>query len=537
MLYITLGIVPVTQILIFEYTIKFEQHKNLNSIKSLNQIRIYLTLLLSIIALMYIKTISFDLIFLDDDVLFYERFQDLSASEKLASAFNSNYLRGHYYRPITLTSFITENEMFGEATFIYHLTNISIHAFTSLLLFFILLKLSYSSLIAFLTSLFYAINPIQINAVGWIAGRGDLLAGLFCVIALLLNLHFIRSIRTIFIIPISILLLLAILSKELTLLIPFLFIIFYLIEHKDFKFNKRSIGIFLILILVTGSYYLLRGVLLTEVHLTKFSFTTLFRNIMVLPETISKVFLGIGIKALPGIESLTSVVGTILFVFITGLPLIVKNINKFRYYFGLIWFILLMVPGMVFRTMEHDGFFYWDCRSYLPIIGLIFVVAEILSNLNLRKKLTLSITFVYLLILALVSFNKIDIYTNPETFWNSVKSDYPDRFLPHIALYNYNIHINNFKQAEKELLTGIKKNETASLPRKLLINFYINNNKFEEAFSTVKNALEETKSEMNFLIKKFIFLSKELNMEHEIDLLLEKYSENEKIKSIIRKNL
>ena len=96
------------------------------------------------------------------------------------------FLAGHYYRPITSVTFIVDSILGEQSYFIYHLTNFLIHLFASILIFLIVENLGYSLITSLTTALFFALNPIHINAVGWIAGRGDLFAAFFSVLSMLI---------------------------------------------------------------------------------------------------------------------------------------------------------------------------------------------------------------------------------------------------------------------------------------------------------------------------------------------------------------
>jgi hypothetical protein len=256
-----------------------------------------------------------------------------------------------------------------------------------------------------------------------------------------------------------------------------------------------------------------------------------------------KVFIPAGIKALPGIELFNSVSGIIILAVLVFMPYKIKSLNKYRYYFGLVWFVLLMIPGMVFRTMEQDGFFYWDCRSYLPSIGLVLMISEIIQSVgsNKNKKLFYSFAGVYLSALAFSAFFMIKIYQSAPVYWDAVKSDYPDRFLPNIALYNYHIHYAQYSKAESELLEGVAKNVHASRVRKMLINFYMRNGLQEKAFLSAKEALDYIEDDQQFFIDNFISLSIETDSIAEIEYLILNHTENrgmaKKISESLRKEI
>jgi protein O-mannosyl-transferase len=155
--------------------------------------KIFIFLILSIVTILYLKTASYQLIFLDDDTLIFEKFKDRTFIEKVEHAFTWNYLDGQYYRPVTLIIFILEEEIGNKSLFIYHLTNFLIHLFTSLFLFLVLNNIGYKIFTSFIAALLFSVSPIHINAIGWIAGRGDLLAGFFSILGFYIFLKYIKQ--------------------------------------------------------------------------------------------------------------------------------------------------------------------------------------------------------------------------------------------------------------------------------------------------------------------------------------------------------
>jgi hypothetical protein len=498
-------------------------------VKYNKQALLFVFIIILLIIIVYFQTFSHQLIYLDDETLLQKRFVGLDFWEKIRLSFTSNYLGGHYYRPMALVTLITDSLMSGKGYFIYHLSNIFIHLFTCIFLFLVLKRMNYSNIVSFFSVTFFAINPININAIGWIAGRGDLLAGLFATFALLILLLYINKNNPLLISLVSILLFLAILSKEVSLLVPILFLLFYITEKKDSRLNKSSIAVLLMLISIFSAYYLLRGVLQSEVHIDKFSFSALINNISILPETVSKFFIPLGIKALPRFEYFTTISGIILFLFLVLLPIKLTSINRLRYYFGLLWFILLLIPGMVNRTMEQDGLYYWDCRSYLPLIGLVIIISEIIRTIELKntKNIYYAVLVIYSLILGAFSFQKIKMYESPITFWTSVKADYPTHFLPYIGLYNYYNDEKDFSDAEIQLLEAINKNRKDISLRIILNNFYLVNNMKQKSLVFLRTTINEIIKVPDSLLRTYIALAIDLNSFNDIELLFTTYSDEQ----------
>jgi len=96
-----------------------------------------------------------------------------------------------YYRPLAQTSFLLDYLVWGYRPLGYHLTNIILHT-ANVLLFFILvrnitirLKVEIDRFVPFLLALIFALHPVHVESVSWIAGRTDILVSLFSLLALI----------------------------------------------------------------------------------------------------------------------------------------------------------------------------------------------------------------------------------------------------------------------------------------------------------------------------------------------------------------
>jgi len=88
----------------------------------------------------------------------------------------------YYYRPLVELSFWLDNLFWGMESSVMHLESILLHCANSLLVFLLACKLSddnRSRLIPLLAALLFALHPVNVEAVAWIAGRTDPLLALF----------------------------------------------------------------------------------------------------------------------------------------------------------------------------------------------------------------------------------------------------------------------------------------------------------------------------------------------------------------------
>ncbi len=92
---------------------------------------------------------------------------------------------GGYYRPLIIMSFYADYLMWGLRSTGFHVTNILIHAFNSVLVFIFILLLFCNHekriQISLISGLLFAIHPRHIESIAWIAARTDLLCAFsFC---------------------------------------------------------------------------------------------------------------------------------------------------------------------------------------------------------------------------------------------------------------------------------------------------------------------------------------------------------------------
>ncbi len=90
-----------------------------------------------------------------------------------------------HYRPVTLTSLAFDWALWGPRPFGFHLTNLLLHLAVVLLLRELLVGLFADAGLAFLAALLFAVHPLHTDAVTPVAGRAELLAFGFVLMALL----------------------------------------------------------------------------------------------------------------------------------------------------------------------------------------------------------------------------------------------------------------------------------------------------------------------------------------------------------------
>ncbi|HEX6976217.1 MAG TPA: tetratricopeptide repeat protein [Vicinamibacterales bacterium] len=89
-----------------------------------------------------------------------------------------------YWMPLTWISYMADASVFGGAPGAYHLTNLALHAATGFVVFFALVRLTREPWPSALAAALFAVHPMHVESVAWVAERKDVLSGLFFFLAL-----------------------------------------------------------------------------------------------------------------------------------------------------------------------------------------------------------------------------------------------------------------------------------------------------------------------------------------------------------------
>lgn len=101
--------------------------------------------------------------------------------------------KGQYFRPLLGLTFHLDRFVWGLEESFMHLENMLLHMSNVLLVFFVTFKLyvgrvEEKRLISAIAALLFALHPINTEAVNWVSGRSDVLAGFFVLLSLLMLL-------------------------------------------------------------------------------------------------------------------------------------------------------------------------------------------------------------------------------------------------------------------------------------------------------------------------------------------------------------
>ena len=312
--------------------------------------------------------------------------------------------------------------------FIFHLTNITFHSLSMIIVFFIVFIITGSIFKSLLAGLIFGVHPLQTEAVCWASGLKELLSGFFALFSIL---FFLCSEKTedkrkeYFFTLISFLLfLLSLSSKTTSLTLPF--VILFISKKEESLYKKiLKLSVFFILSILAA---LLAPTLQLE---TKLNFIPdLFQRIVLIGESfffyLQKFFLPF--KLIPHYDRLPQVVLSSFYIFFKSIAgwivifITIIFVKKYKWLKSFVVFFLFLLPVLGFIPFIYQSFSLTaDRYAYLALLGPALVVLDI--NDKFFKK---SILFIVIVIL----------------FWSILSYRQSGFWKDTVSLFTYTVKVN-----------------------------------------------------------------------------------------------
>lgn len=136
--------------------------------------------LLVCIAIVYGNVVTFGFVDFDDlqFVIANAEIKKGFTQETIKWAFTTTYA-SNYWMPVSWFSHILDWSLFGSNAGGHHFTNVLFHAANTLLLFGLLRYLTGQAALSGVVAFFFAVHPMQVEPVAWVAARKDLICTFF----------------------------------------------------------------------------------------------------------------------------------------------------------------------------------------------------------------------------------------------------------------------------------------------------------------------------------------------------------------------
>jgi Flp pilus assembly protein TadD len=173
----------------------------------------------------YWQVSGFDFINYDDNLYIYENphIREGLTADFLIWAFTA--IHGHNWLPLTWVSHTLDWQIFGLWAGGHHFTSVFIHILNSLLLFWIFRKMTGSVWRSALVAALFAIHPLHVQSVVWVAERKDVLSAFFFMLSLWAYGIYVQRQKWSAYIGVTIFFIFGLMSKPMVVTLPFVLLL------------------------------------------------------------------------------------------------------------------------------------------------------------------------------------------------------------------------------------------------------------------------------------------------------------------------
>lgn len=426
--------------------------------------------MLLLVTLIYSNSLHNQFVF--DDIPLILKNPSIRDLKKIPLYFTSETKRVPY-RPLRWITYAIDYQFSTLNPLGYHISNITLHLLTSLLVYLIISVLAGNSRLALFATILFAVHPVHTDSVTYISGRRDILSTLFYLLGFYLFLKSRKNKRLKLLILSFAAYLLAIASKEMAATLPAIFL-FYDLTHNlpdkgtlikrlsaAFKKIISSHKLFYLSFFITAILFTCYKVFIKSPSnkvglyggdlyiqlLTVSKILVYYIKLLLFPINLIADY---SFNSFPLSHSLYE--PAILFsltvlcaiAFLTSKLLLRNKIMAF----ALIWFFVTLLP--VCHIFPHHELLA-EHYLYLPSFGFVLLIALVLESLIISTRWRYQIYIAFTLLILLLSirtFYRNYDWKNSFTLWGKTIKTVPNcaRALNNLGIEYYDQK--DFKQAK-----------------------------------------------------------------------------------------
>jgi tetratricopeptide (TPR) repeat protein len=390
--------------------------------------------LAAIIWLVFGQTLGHEFINFDDDAYVYENPTVAGGLTLEGIVWAFTHVHSSNWHPLTWISHMLDCQFYGLNPAGHHLTNVLLHAATAILLFLVLRQMTGALGRSAFVAAVFAIHPLRVESVAWVAERKDVLSGLFFVLTIGAYARYARLPRSPLRYGLVLLLFaLGLMSKPMLVTLPFVLLLldyWPLNRARDGSENNLRTWRYLIVEKLP-----LFGLAAASCLATLFAQTIAIRPLthMSLPLRLGNAVIAVAVYLRQmfwptdlvvfypfSALDVTAVATVLSVVLLGGISTAVFVLRRHRYLVtGWLWYLVMLGP--VIGILQVGSQAHADRYTYLPQIGLYLLLtwaaAEFCARLRYRHLLLGILSTVIMAALIFCARLQASYWQNNETLW------------------------------------------------------------------------------------------------------------------------
>ncbi|HUR31809.1 MAG TPA: tetratricopeptide repeat protein [Saprospiraceae bacterium] len=469
----------------------------------------YISICLGLTILAFISIFGHDFVNWDDDFnLANNKNTALLDWDHIVGIFSEPVIGN--YNPLPILTFTIERAIVGLDPTLYHINNLILHLICVFFVYRIFRSLDLSSLASASGAALFGFHPMRVESVAWVTERKDVLFGAFFLAALWYYIQYVKTgyTKKYFYIAMG-LFVFALFSKIQAVSLPLTMLLVDYYYRRPLKISlvveKWAFFLLSLTIGLVGVYFLRAQGSMDDA--THYSF---FQRLMVGGFTLGVYLLKFifpykmsPLYPYPAVLPPEIYAGPVIGLIILGFIYIAYKKDWRPYVFGFLFFIFNVM--FLLQVVGAGQGYLADRFTYIPYIGLMFIVAYSLQKLSEQKvsfrKPILYGFSAYLVLFLLLTWKQNQIWRNSDTLWTHVLKYHTNTSLPFRNRANYRRDEGRIEEALADYNSAI-----ALKPDGALYNsrakLYFNQQKYEQAMSDYNKAIAADSTEGEYFINR-----------------------------------
>lgn len=396
------------------------------------------------------------------------------------------------YRPLQMLTYSIDYSFWKLNVAGYHLTNILLHIFVALAIYWLIGILFRDQVLSLLASILFVVHPVHAEAIAYISGRAEPLAALFILLSINFYLTHIRSRNKYYYFFSNVFYVFALLSKESSLVLPLLLLLCCYISSN--KLNCR----YLLSVFVISLIYIILRMTVLKFLPSHFALTSFFQRVpgffVAITEYLRILLLPFNLHMEYGRELFKfndprAILGIVITLILLFTCIKRKEKNKLLF-FSICWFFLTLSPQSNLYPINAFMAEHW---LYLPSLGFFLILARGLITLyraKYLKNIALILAVCILVFYSYLTIKQNNYWKDPVIFYRATLGYAPDNPLLHYNLANIYYERGRNEEAAREYIEVIRLKPQNSDAYNNLCNSYVAIGKNRQAIEACTKALQ-----------------------------------------------
>jgi tetratricopeptide (TPR) repeat protein len=415
--------------------------------------------LVAIVWFVFGQTIRFPFINFDDPTYTYEAPEVIAGLSWHRIVWAFTHVQAGNWHPLTIISHMLDCELFGLHAGGHHFVNVLLHGLTVVGLFLVLRTLTGAMWRSAFVAAVFAVHPLRVESVVWIAERKDVLSGLFFVLTLLAYAWYTRRPSLGRYLLMSIVFACGLMSKPMLVTLP---IILLLLDYWPLKrpvdvrtcrkLVVEKVPLFLLAVASSIATLIAQKSALGSFEQLPFFWrvsNAVLSYLIYLRQMFWPANLAVFYPHPDNSAQLWHVV--IAAVLLIAITMLVAGQRKLRPYLvvGWFWYVCMLIPVVGIVQVGLQG--HADRYTYLPQIGLYLAitwfVSELFSAQRHHRMILTTSALAVIGVLTGMSSAQTSYWKDSESLWNQAIANTSNNHLAHAHLADLLLRNGRIKEA------------------------------------------------------------------------------------------